>query len=84
MSYTGYTEGTFSSQIGNYKTQVMSLERQLILLNEKLSQRDQEIKHLRSLLQKYEATSNIDTQNIVSVEQDVSSTKNKTNKKQNK
>lgn len=84
MSYTGYTEGTFSSQIGNYKTQVMSLERQLILLNEKLSQKDQEIKHLRSLLQKYEATSNIDTQNIVSVEQDVSSTKNKTNKKQNK
>jgi len=84
MSYTGYTEGTFSSQIGNYKTQVMSLERQLILLNEKLSQKDQEIKHLRSLLQKYEATSNIDTQNIVSVEQDVSSIKNKTNKKQNK
>lgn len=62
MSYTGYTEGTFSSQIGNYKNRVMSLEKQVITLTENISLRDEKIKQLQILLQKYENNANVNEQ----------------------
>ena len=53
MSYTGYSEGTFSEQINNFRGKVNNLERQLIQLNETLISRDREIKHLKALLEKH-------------------------------
>ena len=48
MTYTGYSEGTFSEQINNFRGKVNNLERQLIQLNETLISRDREIKHLKA------------------------------------
>jgi len=81
MSYTGYTEGTFSSQIGNYKSRVMSLEKQVITLTENITMRDETIKQLQILLQKYENNVNANEQQDCSVvAEDSVSTKTKQNK----
>ena len=83
MSYTGYTEGTFSAQINDSRVKVQSLEQQVAQLTETLFMRDHEIKSLQNLLQKY-----INNTNTTSCEKQVietlesSSVENKTKTKQ--
>ena len=83
MSYTGYTEGTFSAQINDSRVKVQSLEQQVAQLTETLFMRDHEINALQKLLQKY-----INNTNTTSCEKQVietldsSSVENKTKTKQ--
>lgn len=86
MSYTGYTEGTFSAQINNFRNRNASLEQQITQLTEALQARDNEIRYLHNLLQQQNTLlqkQNTDSSIIQSEEQtvDTSSVK-KQNKKQ--
>lgn len=82
MSYTGYTEGTFSAQINNFRNRVLFLEQQVATLSESLSMKEIEIKNLQTLLQKYIDVINTNNHEEQFVETTESvSAKNKTKKK---
>jgi len=50
MSYTGYSEGTFSAQINDFRNKVAEQERHILRLNAVLIAQDKEIKDLKILL----------------------------------